>query len=51
MTTDFIQSALCIGDLVVTSANSIYLNGETAIKIYLGDLLVYCPKRAEKVTE
>jgi len=40
MTTDFIQSALCIGDLVITSANSIYLNGETAIKIYLGDLLV-----------
>lgn len=46
--TDFIQSALTLGDEVLTSSTPIYFKGEIVKKVYLGNLLVYSPKRAKR---
>lgn len=45
---DYIQSALVLGDLVLTASNSLYLDGETVIKIYMGDMLIYGTKRIKQ---
>ncbi len=46
-----IKSALFLGENNLTSKSPIYFQGKLAVKMYLGDKLVYSLKRTTKVKE
>lgn len=44
-----INSSIFLCDKNLTSQNPVYIQGELAVKMYVGDKLVYSLKRAKKV--